>query len=81
MNDTATETSISTPSAWTILARLNLMIGLERRILAIIVSYAVVIGLFALIVPLTVQELVNTCLLYTSPSPRDRTRSRMPSSA
>mgnify|MGYP003376830487 CR=1 FL=1 len=24
---------------------------------------------------------VNTCLLYTSPSPRDRTRSRMPSSA
>ena len=27
------------------------------------------------------QQLVNTCLLYTSPSPRDRTRSRMPSSA
>ena len=26
-------------------------------------------------------ETVNTCLLYTSPSPRDRTRSRMPSSA
>ena len=24
---------------------------------------------------------VTTCLLYTSPSPRDRTRSRMPSSA
>ena len=24
---------------------------------------------------------VVTCLLYTSPSPRDRTRSRMPSSA
>ena len=23
----------------------------------------------------------STCLLYTSPSPRDRTRSRMPSSA
>ena len=23
----------------------------------------------------------HTCLLYTSPSPRDRTRSRMPSSA
>ena len=23
----------------------------------------------------------NICLLYTSPSPRDRTRSRMPSSA
>ena len=27
------------------------------------------------------NENINTCLLYTSPSPRDRTRSRMPSSA
>ena len=26
-------------------------------------------------------NLANLCLLYTSPSPRDRTRSRMPSSA
>ena len=26
-------------------------------------------------------EMGDTCLLYTSPSPRDRTRSRMPSSA
>ena len=26
-------------------------------------------------------RLINACLLYTSPSPRDRTRSRMPSSA
>ena len=26
-------------------------------------------------------ENLKTCLLYTSPSPRDRTRSRMPSSA
>ena len=26
-------------------------------------------------------EGLNDCLLYTSPSPRDRTRSRMPSSA
>ena len=26
-------------------------------------------------------EQCGTCLLYTSPSPRDRTRSRMPSSA
>ena len=29
-----------------------------------------------------IEELQNSiCLLYTSPSPRDRTRSRMPSSA
>ena len=27
------------------------------------------------------QDLTRGCLLYTSPSPRDRTRSRMPSSA
>ena len=27
------------------------------------------------------KELADVCLLYTSPSPRDRTRSRMPSSA
>ena len=27
------------------------------------------------------QALYGNCLLYTSPSPRDRTRSRMPSSA
>ena len=27
------------------------------------------------------QAFYNTCLLYTSPSPRDRTRTRMPSSA
>ena len=26
-------------------------------------------------------RVINACLLYTSPSPRDRTRSRMPSSA
>ena len=30
---------------------------------------------------LAMQELLKLCLLYTSPSPRDRTRSRMPSSA
>ena len=29
----------------------------------------------------TVQSLHYTCLLYTSPSPRDRQKSRMPSSA
>ena len=34
--------------------------------------------------PIQVLEKINqyyTCLLYTSPSPRDRTTSRMPSSA
>ena len=30
---------------------------------------------------MTEDQLLECCLLYTSPSPRDRTRSRMPSSA
>ena len=29
----------------------------------------------------SVEDRLNTCLLYTSPSPRDLARSRMPSSA
>ena len=29
----------------------------------------------------TQEDLLNACLLYTSPSPRDRQKSRMPSSA
>ena len=31
--------------------------------------------------PIKTSQVSKTCLLYTSPSPRDRTRSRMPSSA
>ena len=34
-----------------------------------------------LLIPLSIALLFWNCLLYTSPSPRDRTRSRMPSSA
>ena len=30
---------------------------------------------------LVLERLVENCLLYTSPSPRDRQKSRMPSSA
>jgi putative ABC transport system ATP-binding protein len=41
-------------------ARLSLFLQFEKKILAILVSYAMAIGVFSLIVPLTVQELVNT---------------------
>ena len=34
-----------------------------------------------LLVTQNIDDLHERCLLYTSPSPRDRTRSRMPSSA
>ena len=37
--------------------------------------------LFALVVLTALVAVYLICLLYTSPSPRDRTRSRMPSSA
>ena len=33
------------------------------------------------VTPRVLAEYANTCLLYTSPSPRDRQKSRMPSSA
>ena len=35
----------------------------------------------AMIRNIALASSIQTCLLYTSPSPRDRTRSRMPSSA
>lgn len=60
----ATEQPDSLPGSHDLLratiARLSLFLRFEKKILAIIVSYALAIGVFALIVPLTVQELVNT---------------------
>lgn len=54
-------------TVWAALSRLALVIGLEQRILAIIVAYAVAIGLFSLVVPLTVQELINTFAFSIQP--------------
>jgi ABC-type bacteriocin/lantibiotic exporter with double-glycine peptidase domain len=45
---------------WDTIARLFQVLRLERKILALNFSYALAIGLFSLIIPLTVQELVNT---------------------
>ncbi len=50
-----------------ILGCLGVLFRLERRILALIVSYSLAIGLFSLIVPLTVQELVNTFAFAIQP--------------
>ena len=38
-------------------------------------------GVTSIKVDTKIRDMVNTCLLYTSPSPRDMRRSRMPSSA
>ncbi len=43
-----------------ILTQLGLLVRLERRMLAIIASYAAAIGMFMLCVPIAVQELVST---------------------
>ena len=48
------------PNLFEVLRLFGKFLRLERKILALVVTYSLVVGLFSLIVPLTVQELVNT---------------------
>lgn len=50
-----------------VLARVGVLLRTESRILWLLVSYSVAIALFSLIVPLTVQELVNTFAFAIQP--------------
>ncbi|HEU4684281.1 MAG TPA: ATP-binding cassette domain-containing protein [Nitrospira sp.] len=50
-----------------VLGYVGLLFRLERRLLALVLSYSLAIGLFSLIVPLTVQELVNTFAFAIQP--------------
>ena len=50
-----------------VLGYVGVLFRLERRVLALIVSYSLAIGLFSLIVPLTVQELTNTFAFAIQP--------------
>ena len=57
-----------------------------KRFKALTLGHPIIMGrrTFASIIEILGKPLpgrTNICLLYTSPSPRDRTRSRMPSSA
>lgn len=52
---------------WAEVSRLAFVIGLEQRILTLIISYALAIALFSLVVPLTVQELVNSFAFSIQP--------------
>ena len=54
---------------------------LSRRDFIKIGAIGAAIGLVGVVGYTTVGKKFKPCLLYTSPSPRDRTRSRMPSSA
>jgi ABC-type bacteriocin/lantibiotic exporter with double-glycine peptidase domain len=49
------------------LERLGMFMRQERSVLLAILTYAVAVGAFSLIVPLTVQELVNTFAFAVSP--------------
>ena len=49
------------------LARLGLFFRLEKRLLGLFVSYALAVALFSLIIPLTVQELINTFAFAIQP--------------
>ena len=55
--------------------------GSLRNKLVFILPVALLLNAFAPWALTPILMLGGTCLLYTSPSPRDRTRSRMPSSA
>ena len=50
-----------------------------KKVVAIILCLTLLLGCMP--AAMADGEKTYTCLLYTSPSPRDRTRSRMPSSA
>jgi len=49
------------------LDRLGMFMRQERSVLMAILTYAIVVGVFSLIIPLTVQELVNTFAFAVSP--------------
>ena len=66
---------VGSGSVRTIAGTMEIHMELERRLAAFKNTEAVVVFQSGF------AANAGTCLLYTSPSPRDRTRSRMPSSA
>ena len=63
----------------------GLLTGLGARLLAGSMRWSLTTGIVAAVVSMAAillsDDLIEFCLLYTSPSPRDATLSRMPSSA
>ena len=54
----------------------------RSKLRSLVVIFSIIIGVWGGLLILGIMYGLNnqSCLLYTSPSPRDRTRSRMPSS-
>ena len=67
-------------NAWVRIADVALLYVLLSLGLNIVVGYAGLLDL-GYVAFFAIGAYMYGCLLYTSPSPRDRTRSRMPSSA
>ena len=73
-----------TPVRWLVRGLSDVVRGIPILVLIFFVYYglpAVHVNLASFAAAVLALTLFSTCLLYTSPSPRDRTRSRMPSSA
>ena len=67
---------VAYPLRWTgQFGNLPLLMLMERQFISLLPT------LIALLLLVYMQDQFRTCLLYTSPSPRDRTRPRMPASA
>ena len=73
------DTQIGFPETAFYLPLANALLGLETKTLSDAKKVLSAAKTFLADVP--DEDKWDTCLLYTSPSPRDRTRSRMPSSA
>ena len=61
--------------------RVNPLLKWGVALALIVIAAIVALGWLPIVKTEGREAQILTCLLYTSPSPRDRTRSRMPSSA
>ena len=66
---------------WRQMKKYKVSYGFIAPFMIIFVLFTVAPVIIAMFFSLTNFNVLQPCLLYTSPSPRDRTRSRMPSSA
>ena len=78
VQEVADRVGLSSTPCWRRIQKLE-SLGYIRGRVALLNADKLNVGVSVFIAVKTNQH--NACLLYTSPSPRDRTRSRMPSSA